>query len=548
MKYSISQKLIIAVSYLFFSYLLVSCSGGETNVDKGLKTQELHFGNGTEPQDLDPHIVTGVPEHHIIATLIEGLTKKDTKDLSPIPAAAASWEISDDKKTYVFTLRKDAKWSNGASVTAHDFVYSWKRILSPALGAQYAYMLYYIKNAEAFNNGKITDFSQVGVKALDDLTLEVTLNNPTHFFLGLLSHFSTYPVHKATIEKFGKIDEPGTQWTRPGNFVGNGAFTLEKWELNRVITVAKNPSYWNHAKVKLNKIHFHPIEDMNSEERMFRSGQLHMTGQIPIEKIAKYRKENPETTHIHPYVGTYFYRINITQKPFDDPRVRRALAMSIDRQQITEKITKGGETPTYFFTPPDINGYTSRTKVPYDVEAAKKLLAEAGYPNGEGFPKFEILFNTSESHKKIAIAIQQMWKRNLNIDVQLLNQEWKVYLDSQQSLDYDVCRAAWIADYLDPINFLDMFVSNGGNNNTGWSNQQYDALIAQSMQVTDSAERYEILQQAEKILLEEIPLIPIYTYTTKRLVSTDVKNYHHNMLDRLSFEDMYLSREENSKK
>ncbi len=530
-------------NYLLLACLLISCSGGETNIENGLKNQILHFGNGTEPQDLDPHIITGVQEHNILSALFEGLTTKNTESLQPLPGIAESWKISDDKKTYLFKLRKNAKWSNGDPVTAYDFIYGWKRILSPALAAQYSYMLYYIKNAEAFNNGEIKDFNQVGAKALDDFTLQVTLNNPTHFFLGLLSHHSTFPIHKSTIEKFGKMDQAGTLWTRPNNMVSNGPFKLKEWQLNKIIVTEKNPFYWDHKKVKLNAIHFHPIEDINSEERMFRSNQLHITNSIPIEKIAKYKKENPQLIHIYPYSATYFYRFNVTKKPFNDERVRRALAMSIDRRQITEKVTKGGQIPTYFLTPPNINNYTAKAKIPYDIEAAKQLLAEAGYPNGEGFPTIELLYNTLDDHRKIAIAVQQMWKKHLNIDVQLLNQEWKVYLDNQRNLNYDICRASWIADYLDPINFLDMFVTNGGNNRTGWSSKTYDELITQSVETLDNNERYDILQKAEKILMQEVPIIPIYTYTVKHLISTDVKNFHKNILDSPSFKDIYLSRD-----
>jgi oligopeptide transport system substrate-binding protein len=544
-KKSLSLLAYLKVVFIIISsFIIISCGSGERNIDNGLKTQELHIGNGTEPQDIDPHVITGVPESKIVNALFEGLTNKDPKTLKPLPGVAKSWNISEDKKTYTFHLRDNAKWSNGDIVTANDFVYAWRRMLSPALGASNAYMLYYIKNAERYHKEKISDFNQVGVKAIDDFTLQVSLKNPTHFFLELLSHYSHYPVHKATIEKFGEIDEQGTRWTRQENIVGNGAFSLEKWKLNRIITVKKNPNYWNSKQVKLNKVHFHPIEDQNSEERMFRSRQLHITESIPVEKISKHLKESPEITRLAPYLGTYYYRFNTTKKPFDDVRIRKALAMSIDREQITQKISKAGEKPAYFFTPPNTKGYTAETKLNYDIQAAQKLLTEAGYPNGENFPTIELLYNTQENHRKIAIAIQQMWKQNLNINVQLLNQEWKVFLDNTKNLNYGISRAGWIADFVDPSNFLKLFVSDGGNNRTGWSNQTYDTSITQSLSAVDNQQRYQIFQQAETILMDEVPIIPIYFYSTKRLISTDVKNFDSNLLNFVSLTDIYLSREE----
>lgn len=521
--------------------LLGACGEGESKVESGDRQQILHWGNGAEPQELDPHIVTGVPEHHIITALLEGLVLKDPSTLEPIPGVAERWTLSDDLLTYSFHLRDNARWSNGDPVTADDFVWSWWRALQPALGNQYAYMYYAIKNAEAYAKGEISDFEKVGVKALDKQTLQVTLANPTPYFLQLLDHYSMFPVHRPTIEKFGGPAERGTRWTRAGNFVGNGAFILKRWDLNKIVTVEKNPSYWDSHAVKLKGIYFYPTENVSTEERMFRAGQLHITGSIPADKIAVYKKERPEDLRIATYLGTYFYRFNTQIAHLADPRVRRALAMSIDRKQIVEHVTKGGQLPAYTYTPPDTLGYTAEDGFAFDPAAARALLTEAGYTNGEGFPQTEILYNTSEGHRKLAVAIQQMWKTNLNIDVVLNNQDWKVYLDNVDNGHYQIARAGWIGDYVDPNTFLDMWVSDGGNNRTGWSNPNYDRLVLdESPTAANRSARYLAFKQAEAILLEAMPILPIYFYTRNNLVQPSVKGMPANLLDYALYKNIYL--------
>jgi len=521
--------------------LLASCSGGENNVTTGNRDGILHWGNGTDPQELDPHIVTGIPEHHILTALLEGLVAKDPATLEPIPGVAKQWSISEDGKTYTFQLRHNALWSNGDTVTAHDFAWSWWRALQPALGNQYAYMLFPIKNSEAYAKGDIDDFSQVGVKVLDDYTLQVELTNATPYFLQLLDHYSMFPVHRPTIEKFGAPDERGSLWTRPGNYVGNGPFILKEWKLFKRVEVTKNPKYWDADKVKLNGIRFHPIENVTTEERMFRSGQLHHTASIPIDKVASYKKDKPHLLYTHSYLGNYFYRLNTKLPHLSDKRVRQALAMSINSKQITEQVTKGGEVPAHTFTPPGTLGYTAKPAFEFNPEKARKLLAEAGFPNGKGFPVTELLYNTSESHRKIAVAIQQMWNQYLGVNIILNNQDWKVYLDSVNNGDYSIARAGWIGDYVDPNTFLDMWVKDGGNNRTGWSNPRYDELILKlAPTATDRNERYQLMAEAEAILLEEMPIIPIYIYNSKSLVHPSLKGLQPNILNYVLYKNLSL--------
>lgn len=556
-----NRKQIIAAVALVAAFGISSCTKNKnTPVSEGNKNQVLHLGNGTEPQDLDPHIVTGVPEDNLIRSMFEGLVSEDPIDLHPVPGMAESWTLSPDKKTYTFKIRKNAKWSNGDPFTAHDFVYSWKRALSPALGGEYAYMLFAVKNAENFNKGYVckkmgknkegaeecvtkepfTDFAQVGAKATDDYTFVVTLDNPTPFFLSLLNHYSSYPVHKATVEKFGKMDERGTPWTRPGNIVSNGPFVLKTWELNKVIAVTRNPNYWDAATVKLNEIHFHPVDSQQTEEKMFRAGELHITNEVPLNKIAVYQKDSPEFLRIDPYLGTYFYRVNVTKKPLNDKRIRHALSLALDRQTLVDKVTKGGQIPAWNFTPPGTAGFTAESKTEYNVEKAKQLLAEAGFPGGKGLAPIEILYNTSEAHKVIAEAIQQMWKTALGVDVTLSNQDWKVYLNSQKTLNYQVSRAGWIGDYSDPNTFIDMWVTGGGNNQTGFSSKEYDNLLKESQRAPTQEARFAIFQKMEKILSDEMPIIPIYTYTRVHLVRPEVKSWTPTILDHHPYKHVSL--------
>lgn len=532
--------------------LLGGCFSGESSrnstsrdMEKGtaqVDDQILFVGNGAEPEGLDPHIVTGVPEHHILTALFEGLVGMDAGDPSPKPAVAESWEVSDDGLVYTFHLRDNAKWSNGDALTAEDFRYAWQRILMPGMASEYSYMLFPMKNARAYLEGTISDFDEVGVKVIDARTLEVTLENPTPYFLQLHIHYSWFPVHRATIEKFGKIDERNSGWTRLGNIVSNGPFNLTRWEPNNVIETRKNDSYWNRDNVRLEGVNFYPVSNEQTEERMFRAAELHMTENVHISRVETFQKESPELIRTDPWIGSYFYRVNTTRKPFDDVRVRRALAMAVDRDAITTHILKGGETSARTLTPPNLNGYTAEASIPFDPARAKVLLADAGYPNGKGFPSFSILYNTAEKHKIIAVAIQQMWKEHLGVDVRLENQDWKVYLasTSNQNMDYDVHRAGWIGDFVDAINFIELFTSDNGNNRTGWSNAEYDRLVEESFSAKTSEERFALFQKAETILAEEAPIIPIYFYTRPFLLAPEVKNFEGNLLGYVPYHTLYL--------
>lgn len=494
------------------------------------KDNVLRLGNGDEPMGLDPHLVSGVIEHNVLMGLLEGLASEDPRTLKPVPGAAERWEISPDGTVYTFYLRESGRWSNGDPVTAEDFRFSFERMLSPALAGEYAYMLHVIKNAKSFNEGRITDFGEVGVKVKGERVLEVTLEAPTDYFLSVQSHFCYFPVHKATILKYGKIDQRDTGWTKPGHFVGNGPFQLEEWKVNELIRIRPNPNYWDAGTVKLSGIEFYPVKQVETEERMFRAGQLDRTNTIPLPKLDLYKEKHPNLLRRDPYLATGYYLFNTGKKPFDDVRVRKALSLAVNREAICERILKGGQTAAYYLTPPNTAGFTSRAALSGTLDDARKLLAEAGYPNGQGFPEVELLYNTSDSHRIMAETVQQMWNRDLGIKVSLVNQEWKVYMDSRRKLDFGICRAGWTADYNDPMTFLDLFITGGGNNNTAWSRSAYDQAIVDAGRTTGEA-RMEAFQRAEAILAEEVPILVVYHYRTVNLVHPRVQGWYPTHLD-----------------
>lgn len=517
------------------------CGGGPTEAEKAAAAGILLYHNGAEPKTLDPHLATGVTENRIISALLEGLiTYHPTDDSLPYPAMAESWQHNQDMSVWTFQLREDTFWTNGDPVTAHDFVYSFQRMLSPGLAAEYGDMLFIMQNAQAYRSGEIDDFSEVGVKALDDKTLEITLKGPTSYFLSMLKHYSWYPVHPPTVEKFGGMTARASDWIDPENFVGNGPFTLKTWETNRVIEVAKNPNYWDAENVALNGIRFLPIDQAATALQTYLAGGLHYLQTLPPEQIEPMRQRHPEQLRLDPYLGTYFYRFNTTRPPLDDPKVREALALAVNREEIVQFVTKGDQRPAYGYTPDGMKGYETPQPLEHNPERARELLAEAGYPGGEGFPTKSILINTSEAHRRIAEAIQEMWRTELGIDVDIENMEWKVYLDAQSNLNYDISRSGWIGDFMDPITFLGMWTTGNGNNDTGWSNARYDELIRKAQAASNEREHYDYLLEAENILLEELPMIPLYWYTSIYMLHPLVGGWEPKLLDNRPYKALYF--------
>lgn len=492
----------------------------------------LFIGNGGEPRDLDPHVVTGTPEVRVLHALFEGLvTYHPEEPESVLPGVAERWEMSEDGLVWTFHLRGDARWSNGDVLTAHDFVYSWRRVVEPALGCEYADWMYMVEGAEAYNRGKHDDADALGLRAPDDRTFEVTLHSPTADFLLIVLHHSFLPVHRETIERHGTIGARSTGWTLPENHVGNGPFRLSAWRPNTLIEVARNPYYWDAETVRLDGIRFFPIEDENTEERAFRAGQLHITTGVPANMRERYAVERPDEIRFDPLSAVYFYRINTTRPPLDDRYVRQALSLALDREQLVRTVTRGGERVAYAVVPSPTGGYEPpQGLVGHDPERARALLAEAGYPGGEGFPRVELLYNTSDNHRRLAEAVQQMWRRELGISITLVNQEWQVYLNSTQNMDYDISRAGWVGN-LFPLTFLRLYQSDSANNQTGFASESFDALIRGARHTLDDTTRFALLREAETLLLEYFAVLPVYWYTNPFLINPAVRNWNPHPID-----------------
>ena len=529
--------------YSVLSLLCLSwagCAKRETPVERGIREQVLERGLSADPADLDPHVITDLPEINVVSTLFEGLVAEDPVDLHPVPGVAESWEVSSDGLSYTFHLRANALWSNGAPVTAQDFSGSIRRVLTRTLAADYATMLYVLVNAEAYHKGTLMDFSQVGVQTPDARTLRLSLNHPAPYFLSLLTHPAWYPVYLPALEKAGSPYQRGSKWTQPGNLVGNGAFVLTAWKRGEVITVEKSPTYWDAATVRLNAIHFHPAEDRESEERAFRAGQLHLTEALPVSKVETYKRTQPEVLQIGAFLDTYFYRLNTNRPGLSNVKVRQALAAAIDRSALVGKVTMGGQQPARSFTPPGVGGYVPPDVLKCNFDAARRLLADAGYPGGQGLPPLEIMINSSGNHRVIAEAVQEMWRRELGVEVRLNNMEQATLLAHRRTLDYQIMRGEWAADYLDPKTFFDVFRSDSNNNHTGWQNSNYDTLLFEADRTADPATRYALMQRAERILLNDAPIIPIYYYTSVRLVLPSVHGWYPTLLDRHPYKHVWL--------
>lgn len=507
--------------------------------EKLARVQQLSYNVGTEPETLDPAMSTGIPEATVELSCFEGLTRMDANNV-PQPAIAQSWTVSSDGLLYTFKLRRSS-WSNGQPVTAYDFEWAWKRALAPETAAEYATQLYYIKNGQAYNEGKLKDASKIGVRAVDQYTLQVMLERPTTYFLQLCAFPTLMPVYRKAVEA-----NPEGWYQKPATYIGNGPFKMTKWEHNSKIELVPNPHYWNRNNIKIDKITLFLIESAQTALSMFETGELDAFEAPPLSEIDRLKKEG--FLEVSEYIGCYYYMFNVTKAPTSDVRIRKALTMALDRQQLIDKVTRGGQDPAHAYVPPGLAdgkpGADFRTVggalFKEDLAAAKKLLADAGYPDGKGFPGVTILYNTSDNHKKIAEAIQEMWKKNLGINVNITNQEWQVYLDSRDNLDYQVARAGWIGDYMDPMTFLDMWMSDNGNNDSGWKSAKYDGLINAAMKNSDPVARAKQLHEAEQLLMDEQIVMPIYFYNHQNVVQPWIKGIVFSPLGFVDFAGAYV--------
>lgn len=519
-----SLRFLLFIPALAILGMAGGCGRTETRVEQGNREGVLVRGNGTEPESLDPHLVRGGPEWTVIAALFEPLVTPDPQTSLPVPAAAARWNVDPNGLVYTFHLRDDAVWSDGVPVTAHDFLWSVQRLASPGIGSAHAEdTLFFLRGARGYQAGKLP-FSDVGARVDNDRTLVLTLEKPTPFFLSALYQF--YPVPRHVVEQHGTMTDRKGAWTKPGVLVGNGPFILQRWAPQQVIEVVKNRRYWDAAQVRLNGIHFLPFENPSTEESAFRSGQLHLTNSLPLQKIAVYQRDRPDVLKIVSDLGNAFYSVNVNKPPLTDVRVRQALAWAIDREALVKRVILGGKQPGLAFTPSGLDGYTPAPGVGFDPARAKALLAEAGFPEGRGFPTIELLVDTRDHHRVVAEAIQQMWEKNLGVRLAIRNEETRVLLASKRAMQFDLVRGSWNATtYLDPWYFLGPWTTGGLFNEAKWSNADYDALMRRIEATAEPAMRRQLFAEAEAIFLRELPAIPLYFGTQVMLMHPSVKGW-----------------------
>lgn len=504
--------------------------------------QVVHRGNGEEPQTLDPHLAEGVPSANILRDLFEGLTTT-TPDGRIVPGAAAHWDISRDGLVYTFYLDPDGRWSNGDPVTAEDFVWSWRRVVDPASGAAYGRMLAPVANAEEIFAGRLP-VEELGVAALSPTSFQVRLNDPTPYFLGLLTHPTTYPVHRPSFEAHGSAH------VRPGNLVSNGAFRLLDWQVRSRIELEKNAHYRAADRVIVERVVLYPFEDENTEFNRFRAGDLHWTYQVPNSQFRWLERNMAEALVVAPWFGTYFFSFNLTRPPFrDNLPLRQALNLAIDREIITERVTRFGEIPTFNLIPPGLPDYESPvpeqaawTQEQRQAEALR-LYRQSGYSEDEPLT-VELRYNTSENHRKIAVAMAAMWKEVLGVRTRLINEEFRVFLQNRaQRRVTEVFRAGWIGDYQDAFTFLELFHSGHGRNDAGYDNPRFDRLLERISAERIPSRRRNLMAEAERILLADQIVLPVYVYVSKRLVDPRLRGWDDNIMDYHLSQHMYLLRE-----
>jgi oligopeptide transport system substrate-binding protein len=501
--------------------------------------QVVRRGNGEEPETLDPHQAVGIPSSHILRDLFEGLTTESPGG-DVVPGVALRWNISRDARTYTFYLRRDIRWSNGDPLDANDFVYSLRRAADPQTASSAANTLLPIQNAREVLAGELP-VEELGISLLDEYTMQITLTGPTPYFLGLLASPVAYPVNRRNVEEFGEA------FSRPGNLVSNGAYVLTNWKPRVSIELTKNPLYRDAEDTVVETVYYIPTEDQSTEVKQFRAGELDWTSVVPNNQFKWLQKNYPDELVVTPWMGSYFFGFNLTRDPFaDNPALRRALILAIDREIITEKVTQFGEEPSFSLVPPGIDGYVpfspdwaDWTQEDRNLEA-RKLYEQAGYSEEDPL-RVEIRYNTSDNHKKVALAIASMWKQVLGVNATLVNEEFRVFLQNrEQKVITEVFRAGWISDYNDPYSFLELFRTGHGRNDYGYSNSTFDAILDEVGTERVRARRERLMFEAERVLIADDVIVPIYTYVTKRLVSPLLKGWKNNVMDHHPTRYMYM--------
>ncbi len=542
-KKSLTKFIVVVLSLLMVASLFAGCKKASTTTptEEPKGEQIMIFNLGVEPETLDPSLNTAVDGAIVIVNTFEGLTRLD-KNGVPGPGIAEKWDVSPDGLKYTFYLRKDAKWSDGTPITANDLKYSWERVLNPKTQAEYAIQLYSVKNAEAINTGKM-GMDQLGIKVVNDYTFEVTLGAPTPYFLELAAFPTLIPVKKDVVEK-----DPEGWATKAETYVGNGPFKMVSWTNNDNIMFEKNPNYWDAKNVKLDKLKFVIVVEQSSALTAWEKGDIDVNEGVPTAEIARLKAEG--NLKILPLIGTGYINFNLTKKPLDDVRVRQALTLAINRKQIVENVLRAGQLPGTGFVSPGVKDADGKSEfrtvagdllpAEGDIAKAKQLLADAGYPDGKGFPEMTYSYNTNETNKAVAEAIQNMWKTNLNINVKVENLEWKVFIPKRQNGDYQIARGGWVGDYMDPMTFLDMFVSTNGNNDPQLNDPKYDGLISSARNEADPAKRMGYLHQAEQYLIDNAVIAPLSFSVQPVNIKAYAKDVKLSSLGFINFDRAYI--------
>ena len=522
-------RMVLLAALLLTAISLALILGGESG-DSGARLSTLHRGLNTDPESIDPHRARSVQSAEVLRDIGEGLLAYSaTGEL--VGAAAESWAISDDGLSYTFNLRPEARWSNGDAVTAEHFVFSLRRLVDPATAAFYAQAIAAIVNAEAIIASEMAP-SDLGVEAIEDNVLLITLERPTPYLLSLLTHPSTFPVHP------GGVAAHGTAFTRPENLLSNGAYKLDAWAPGSVLKLIRNEQYWNNAETSIEAVNYHVLTQEMTELNRYRAGEIDVTGSIPPDSFEQVREQYRDEMHIAPYLGVYYYGYNLTKPPFaGNVALRQALSMAIDRETLVEKVTGRGETPAYSWVPPGVDNYDPRRLSYADMTqdernaAARRLYRDAGY-NEDRPAQIELRYNTSDTQQRIALAVQSMWRDVLGVETTLINEEFRVLLANMREAEItQVFRSSWIGDYNDAHTFLSIFQGGSPSNMPRFANDEYDDLMRRAAEQVDPLARRLYLEEAERVLLGEHAVIPLYFYVSKHLVSPRVRGWGDNVLD-----------------
>lgn len=522
--------------------LLTACQPRLSSVERGIREQVLHAGNGVEPSTLDPQRNSGAPEAFILNELFDALVVANPDNVNEVlPNGAERWDVSPDGLNYTFYLRRDGRWSNGDPLTAEDYRASFVRIVEPALAGTLANLAYPIAGAEDYNRGKSKDPATVGVSTDGPYILRIRLRAPLPQLLNFLEAYPFVAVHRASIEANGGWTNPAGLWTKPGKMISSGPYRLKTWTPNHPLVLERNPYFRAEARVRLREISFHPIESLDTEDRAYRTGQLHYTSGVPATKLPTYRKELPDQLHVTPRLGLHYLNINTEHPALRDPRVRRALAFAIDRRQLAEKVLGRGEIPALSLGQPGMGDYQPKHQIAAGADEARRLLAAAGFPGGAGFPKVSYLYNTSERNRDVAEALQQIWRRELGIDVELRNEEWKVFLDSRRTGRYELARAGWNPFTPECAELFLLCHSTSEFNDSRWKSAAYDRVYDRAASTMDRALRHELYQELDQMILDEMPVIPLAYNTVVRLIHPAVQGWRDNLRDSRELSKLWLA-------